>query len=112
MESANAPTHCGPILSVFQVDFWRPPSDPGKAVDMRVSPDDFVKLTESLNRYKIRHKVQIFDLQAIINRQDDVSETSSWYNKYHTLDEVYIIRYFSVIILIIEMLSLIKFERS
>ncbi|KAJ7370293.1 corticosteroid- binding protein [Desmophyllum pertusum] len=72
----------------LMVDFWRPPSDPGKVVDMRVSPDDFVKLTESLNRYKIRHKVQIFDLQAIINRQDDVSETSSWYNKYHTLDEI------------------------
>lgn len=83
---------------MFQIDFWRPPSHPGGAVDMHVSPEDFIELTRLLTHYKIRHKVQIFDLQAVINRQDDViNKTSSWYSKYHTFDEVYIMGYFSVV---------------
>ena len=62
---------------------------------MRVSPHNFLKLTKLLNEYKIRHMVQIFDLQTVINRQNDVpSQASSWYSEYHTLDEVFIMRYF------------------
>ena len=76
---------------------------------MRVSPHNFLKLTKLLNQYKIRHIVQIFDLQAVINRQNDEhSQASSWYSKYHPLDEVNIIRYFPVIILTI-LLFLIRF---
>lgn len=67
---------------------------------MRVSPHDFIKLTKLLNHHKIRHIVQIFDLQAVINRQNDMhSQTSSWYNEYHPIDEVNNMRYFPGIIL-------------
>lgn len=67
---------------------------------MRVSPHDFIKITKLLNQYKIRHIVQIFDLEAVINRQNDIqSQSSSWYSKYHPLDEVNNTRYFPVIIL-------------
>lgn len=59
---------------------------------MQVSPDDFLKLTKLLNEHKIPYKVQIFDLQAVINRQDDAySKTLPWYKKYHKLDEVNIL---------------------
>lgn len=93
------------IFSIFQVDFWRLPSHPGSTVDMRVSPHDFLKLTKLLNQYKIRHIVQIFDLQTVINRQNDVhNQRSSWYSEYHPLDEVYIMRYFPVVILTILLL--------
>lgn len=72
---------------------------------MRVSPRDFIKLTKLLNHHKIRHIVQIFDLQAVINRQNDMhSQTSSWYNEYHPLDEVNNMRYFPGIILSILLL--------
>ena len=90
---------------LFQADFWRPPSYPDSTVDMRVSPHDFIKLTKLLNHHKIRHIVQIFDLQAVINRQNDMhSQTSSWYNEYHPLDEVNNMRYFPGIILSILLL--------
>ena len=101
------------LFSKFQADFWRPPSHPGSTVDMRVSSHNFLKLTKLLNQNKIRHIVQIFDLQAVINRQNDVhSQSSSWYSKYHPLDEVNIMRYFSVIILTILLLFIQNYQEA
>lgn len=71
------------------VDFWRPPSYPGETVDMQVSPEEFIKLTRLLTQNKIRYKVPIFDLQAVMNGQNDVNyKRSSWHNTYHTFDEI------------------------
>ncbi|CAH3148707.1 unnamed protein product, partial [Pocillopora meandrina] len=71
------------------IDFWRPPSHPGETVDMQVSPEEFIKLTRLLTQNKIRYKVPIFDLQAVMNGQNDVNyKRSSWHNTYHTFDEI------------------------
>lgn len=68
---------------------WRPPTHPGVSVDIRVSPADFVKLTNLFSKYRIRYKVQISDLQTVINRQNDAqSKPLSWHSKYHTLEQV------------------------
>lgn len=59
---------------------------------MQVSPEDFIKLTRLLTQNKIPYKVQILDLQAVINRQNDVNyKRLSWHNTYHSFDEVYIL---------------------
>ena len=74
---------------------WQRPSHPYAAVDIRVSPEDFIKLTKIFNRLKIRYKVQINDLQLLLNRQSDEQvESPSWHSYYHTLQQVNTSRYF------------------
>lgn len=68
---------------------WQPPTRPGFSVDMTVSADNFFKLKSLLNNYGIGFKVQITDIQSLINRQNDESNRSlSWHKRYHTLKEV------------------------
>ena len=79
---------------------WLPPTHPGAAVDLRVSPLDFIKLRNVFRKYKIRYKVQISDLQMVINRQNDAhSQTLSWHSKYHTLEQVNIFTVMGVVFL-------------
>lgn len=80
----------------FQAEIWRPPTRPGSSVDMKVSADDFFKLKSLLNNYGIGFKVQITDIQSLINRQNDESNRSlSWHKSYHTLKEVIFSAFFS-----------------
>ena len=73
----------------FQVDVWRPPTRPGSAVDLRVSPGDFKILQKLFSKYKIRYKVQIPDIQTLINRQNDAHNDSlPWHSDYHTFEQV------------------------
>ncbi|XP_074610333.1 carboxypeptidase B2-like [Acropora palmata] len=58
---------------------------------MTVSADNFSKLKNLLNDYGIGFKVQITDIQSLINRQNDESNRSlSWHKSYHTLKEIVI----------------------
>ena len=78
---------------------WQPPTRPGSSVDMTVSADNFSKLKSLLNDYGIGFKVQITDIQSLINRQNDENNRSlSWHKSYHTLKEVI----FSVRIVFVE----------
>ena len=68
---------------------WRLPSRPGSSVDMAVSPGDFLKLKRLLSSCTIAYKVQISDIQAVINRQNDERNDSfSWHRTYHTFEQV------------------------
>ncbi|XP_068712934.1 carboxypeptidase A2-like [Montipora foliosa] len=71
------------------VDMWRLPSRPGSSVDMAVSPRDFLKLKRLLSSCTIAYKVQISDIQAVINRQNDERNDSfSWHRTYHTFEQI------------------------
>ena len=76
-----------------QVDFWTQPSLEGAAVDIRLSPtNSYENITSLLTSYGIEFKLQIPNLQSVIDQQNgkqrERRKTSSWFDRYHTLDEV------------------------
>lgn len=76
------------------VDFWTQPSLEGAAVDIRLSPtNSYENITSLLTSYGIEFKLQIPNLQSVIDQQNEkqreTRKTSSWFDRYHTLDEIF-----------------------
>ncbi|KAJ7370282.1 corticosteroid- binding protein [Desmophyllum pertusum] len=76
------------------VDFWTKPSLELAAVDISLSPSDaYENITSLLSNQGIKFTVQIPNLQSAIDRQNgnqrEKREMTSWFDKYHTLDEIF-----------------------
>ncbi|KAL9959735.1 hypothetical protein ACROYT_G033088 [Oculina patagonica] len=77
------------------VDFWTQPSLEGTAIDIRLSPANiYANVTSLLTSHGVKFKVQIPNLQSAIDQQQNEHqrgkrETSSWFEKYHTLNEIF-----------------------
>ncbi|XP_022796974.1 carboxypeptidase B-like [Stylophora pistillata] len=76
------------------VDFWTHSSLRGTPVDIRLPPGQVYRnVTSLLKGHNINFQVQICDLQSAIRIQNwnwrDKLEASSWFEKYHTLQEIF-----------------------
>ena len=76
-----------------QVDFWTQPSLEGAAVDIRLSPtNSYGNITSLLTSYGMEFKLQIPKLQSVIDQQNgkqrETRQAASWFDRYHTLEEV------------------------
>ena len=76
----------------LKIDFWKEPSRLFQAVDIEVSEEDFVTLASLLEADGIEFKVQIDDVQKLIEGELETVGArrfgESWHNQYHNLNEV------------------------
>ncbi|XP_020615323.1 carboxypeptidase B-like [Orbicella faveolata] len=76
------------------LDFWTQTLLEGAPVDIRLSPvNSYENITALLTSYGIEFRVQIPNLQSVIDQQNGNQrgkrETSSWFDRYHSLDEIF-----------------------
>ena len=79
------------IIVVFQIDFWKEPSNLFQPVDILVPNDDFLSLSSLLENDGIEFRVHIEDVQKLIEEgMEPVGARSggSWHSRYHNLNEV------------------------
>ena len=79
------------IIVVFQIDFWKEPSNLFQPVDILVSNDDFLVLSSLLENNGIEFKVHIEDVQKLIEEgmgPGGARSGGSWHSRYHNLREV------------------------
>ncbi|XP_020615344.1 carboxypeptidase B-like isoform X3 [Orbicella faveolata] len=78
--------------SDIKIDFWKEPSHLFQAVDIGVSEEDFITLSSLLEADGIEYKVQIDDVQKLIEGELQTvgarGFSQSWHNQYHDLDEI------------------------
>ena len=77
----------------LKIDFWKEPSHLFQPVDIEVSEQNFVTLSSLLEADGIEFKVQIDDVQKLIEGELETIgarrfESGSWHRNYHNLDEV------------------------
>ena len=76
----------------LKIDFWKEPSHLFQAVDIEVSEEDFITLSSLLEADGIEYKVQIDDVQKLIEAELETVGArrfgESWHNRYHKLEEV------------------------
>lgn len=81
-------------FATLKIDFWKEPSHLFQAVDIGVSEEDFITLSSLLEADGIEYKVQIDDVQKLIEGElQNVGArgfSQSWHNQYHDLDEVWL----------------------
>ena len=79
-------------LATLKIDFWKEPSHLFQAVDIEVTEEDFITLSSLLKADGIEYKVQIDDVQKLIDGELETVGArrfgESWHNQYHNLDEV------------------------
>lgn len=79
-------------FATLKIDFWKEPSHLFQAVDIGVSEEDFITLSSLLEADGIEYKVQIDDVQKLIEGELQTvgarGFSQSWHNQYHDLDEV------------------------
>lgn len=84
----------------MELDFWTEPSALHAQVDVRVPPENFDELTNTLMERSIDHSVFIDDVQEAIDRQQDTYETNEVdderdkkplldFTKYHRLEKIH-----------------------
>ena len=87
-------------LQSMEYDFWSSPSFLGKAVDIRVSPEQYVGLLTALNAVNLEHTIAFDDIgKLILQEERNVLLRKAMYSgrafdfaNYHTLEEVRIRR--------------------
>ena len=76
----------------LKIDFWKEPSHLFQAVDIEVSEEDFITLSSLLEADGIEYKVQIDDVQKLIEAELETVGArrfgESWHNRYHSFEEV------------------------
>ena len=76
----------------LKIDFWKEPSHLFQEVDIEVSEEDFIALSSLLEADGIEYKVQIDDVQKLIEGELETVGArrfgESWHSRYHNLEEV------------------------
>jgi len=76
----------------IKIDFWKEPSRLFQAVDIEVSEEYFLTLSSLLEADGIEFKVQIDDVQKLIEGELETVGArrygGSWHNQYHNLNEI------------------------
>lgn len=74
----------------IKIDFWKEPSHLFQAVDIEVSEEDFLTLSSLLEANGIEFKVQIDDVQKLIERELETvgARSGEWHSQYHNLEEI------------------------
>lgn len=79
-------------FATLKIDFWKEPSHLFQAVDIGVSEEDFITLSFLLEADGIEYRVQIDDVQKLIEGELETVGArrfgESWHNQYHDLEEV------------------------
>ncbi|KAK4005867.1 carboxypeptidase A1-like isoform X2 [Daphnia magna] len=78
------------------LDFWFPPSKINKFVDIRVHPEWYNHVVETLTRMNINHKIHIADVGELVRQeQETIALRRALYSgkaidleNYHTYEEV------------------------
>uniref|UniRef100_A0A158P7T3 Peptidase_M14 domain-containing protein n=1 Tax=Angiostrongylus cantonensis TaxID=6313 RepID=A0A158P7T3_ANGCA len=81
--------------TLYDLDFWQPPTKIGAVVELTVGPRDAPVFLRDLEAKELHYTVTLNDLQQAIENEKSTpvflhSESDGYsYDKYHSLDEIY-----------------------